>query len=91
MKLTTFYVKIFLTDGDFKKIEKIKEAVLMSSVSREKRKERVRKYLQWVSVRNVSTLREKKDTVELSGKWSEIKNERLCNVLFILFIYLFIY
>ena len=80
MNLTTLYIKIFLTDGDFKKIEKIKQAVLMSSVSREKRKERVRKYLQWVSVGNVSTLREKKHTVELSGKW---RNERLCNVLFI--------
>ncbi|XP_078357894.1 uncharacterized protein LOC144642722 [Oculina patagonica] len=36
-----------LTDEDFKKLDIIKESVLMSAESREKRKERVKKYLSW--------------------------------------------
>jgi hypothetical protein len=39
-----------LTDEDIKKLETIKTSVLKSSASREKRKERVKKYLSWVSI-----------------------------------------
>ena len=35
-------------DEDFKKLEIIKKAVLLKSEDREKRKERVKKYLNWV-------------------------------------------
>ena len=40
-----------LTDEDFKKLEIIKKAVLMSAEGREKRKERIKKYLNWVRIR----------------------------------------
>ena len=42
---------VYLTDEDSKKLDIIKKAVLMSEgQSREKRKERVKKYLTWVRV-----------------------------------------
>ena len=37
-----------LTEEDINKLETITEAVLKSEKSREKRKERVKKYLKWV-------------------------------------------
>jgi len=39
-----------LTAEDIKKLETIKESVLKSAENREKRKERVKKYLSWVSM-----------------------------------------
>ena len=39
-----------LTDDDIKKLEIIKDSVLKSAESRKKRKERVKKYLSWVSM-----------------------------------------
>ena len=67
---------VYIIDNDFKKLETIEKVVLMSSANREKRKERVRKYRQWVSVGNVCALREE-NTVEWefqkSGKWVKLK------------------
>ena len=39
-----------LTDEDIKKLEIIKDSVLKSAESRKKCKERVKKYLSWVSM-----------------------------------------
>lgn len=40
----------FLTDEDIKKLGIIKGSVLKSARSRKERKERVKKYLSWVSI-----------------------------------------
>ena len=43
-----FYILDFLTTDDIAKLEEIKDSVLKPTKNREKRKERVKKYLQWV-------------------------------------------
>ena len=44
-----YFVLEPLTDEDYKKLERIMESGLMAAeTSREKRKERVKKYLNWV-------------------------------------------
>ena len=46
--LITFYILHFLTTDDIATLEDIKDSVLKPTKNREKRKERVKKYLQWV-------------------------------------------
>ena len=43
-----FYIVDFLTTDDIAKLEDIKDSVLKPTKNREKRKERVKKYLKWV-------------------------------------------
>ena len=43
-----FYIVDFLTTDDIAKLEEIKDSVLKPTKNREKRKERVKKYLKWV-------------------------------------------
>lgn len=51
--LIVFYILDFLTNDDIAKLEDIKDSVLKPTKDREKRKERVKKYLEWV--RTVTT------------------------------------
>ena len=51
--LIVFYILDFLTTDDIAKLEDIKDSVLKPTKNREKRKERVKKYLKWV--RTVTT------------------------------------
>ena len=46
--LNIFYILDFLTTDDIAKLEDIKDSVLKPTKNREKRKERVKKYLKWV-------------------------------------------
>ena len=46
--LNIFYILDFLTTDDIAKLEEIKDSVLKPTKNREKRKERVKKYLKWV-------------------------------------------
>ena len=47
-----YFISDSLTEDDLKKVEIIKKAVLIPEKNREKRKQRVKKYLQWVSMKN---------------------------------------
>ena len=46
--LINLYIVDFLTTDDIAKLEEIKDSVLKPTKNREKRKERVKKYLKWV-------------------------------------------